>query len=867
MKIDTQKIKEKNSIVELVQRYGKVIKNGRTTSFLPDSHNPTAFQIFEDTNSYYDYKAGRGGDVIDFIMYVTGCNFIEACKELGGEFDSRYIKRMKELEDQIDTWHKALLAAPEHIEYLHSRGITDATIEEYRLGLGTMASEKNPRIIIPHLSQYGHAIYYVGRDRARGEPKYRKPSKEYTGLESQLYGLNTLGRTKADLWTGEGYLDGLILAQAGEQILFAGSGFFANKHLPYLMSVAHGVKTLYLAFDVDDTGRKSTVKMSWIALRNHIERVRFIPSYDIDGKYCKDVNDYFCAGGNVDELKSRALSAYVFLSQNLKSLDEAEELLTHVKFLVGSVELEEIKANILKKYPAEKDLIEESAKKSKDKQAKFNADKFLKDHKILHYGDKGKNGQYVEYEFEGGYWREVFTGDIEAEIAGMNKKQIAPELVSKIEAYIRQNTKVQIKDRPQFNSGDFVNFTNGTFELETGQFRLHSPDDYITDRGVFKYDSNADCPMFKKFLDESVRPGDRQALDDLLGYLLYSDNSLERLFFLHGKAGRGKSTFLDILSELFKGSLTALTPTDFQRPDLLARLEHARVNIVDDVNANLSVDAVKTINSVVSGKTIRVRPLYQKGYEIKSRTKIILAGTDTPRLKEKEHGLMRRITFIEFCFEGQADSGLAKRIIAAELPGIFNYLYECYKDLKDRGEIRQSESQGKLKSELEQNSDRVLAFWIDNADSYEGKKISTENLFKDYGAWLFMVHNERPRMLKREFLRRFKDVLTMNKISIEEKIMKENKQTVRGIKFTAQTQAMPEPSNRELQIYEDHKNEYERAHFNHTKLGVDINTTGTLEDYLQSIIDSSIFMTDGKQKAAIALRVLKSKEGGQVTTA
>ncbi len=103
--------------------------------------------------------------------------------------------------------------------------------------------------------------------------------------------------------------------------------------------------------------------------------------------------------------------------------------------------------------------------------------------------------------------------------------------------------------------------------------------------------------------------------------------------------------------------------------------------------------------------------------------------------------------------------------------------------MKDRGEIRQSESQGKLKSELEQNSDRVLAFWLDNTESYEGKKISTENLFKDYCAWLCMVHNERPRMLKREFLRRFKDVLTMNKISIEEKIMKENKQTVRGIQF------------------------------------------------------------------------------------
>lgn len=45
------------------------------------------------------------------------------------------------------------------------------------------------------------------------------------------------------------------------------------------------------------------------------------------------------------------------------------------------------------------------------------------------------------------------------------------------------------------------NLLNGTFDLRTKTFRPHDPRDMLTKVANVQYDKDADCPLFKEFMD------------------------------------------------------------------------------------------------------------------------------------------------------------------------------------------------------------------------------------------------------------------------------------------------------------------------------------------------------------------------------
>lgn len=74
-----------------------------------DERTPSC-HIYTDNNSFFDYGSGRGGSVIDFVMYVMGCNLERAIMFLES-FDipevGRFVKSTpKEIQDFSDRFDK-----------------------------------------------------------------------------------------------------------------------------------------------------------------------------------------------------------------------------------------------------------------------------------------------------------------------------------------------------------------------------------------------------------------------------------------------------------------------------------------------------------------------------------------------------------------------------------------------------------------------------------------------------------------------------------------------------------------------------------------------------------------------------------------
>jgi len=82
---DYHKNREKAKRVKITNIYSGELKSGRILvgkcPFHEDTGNPN-FRLYTDTNSWYCFRCGEGGDVITFMMKLKSCNYVQAIREL-----------------------------------------------------------------------------------------------------------------------------------------------------------------------------------------------------------------------------------------------------------------------------------------------------------------------------------------------------------------------------------------------------------------------------------------------------------------------------------------------------------------------------------------------------------------------------------------------------------------------------------------------------------------------------------------------------------------------------------------------------------------------------------------------------------------
>lgn len=201
-----------------------------------------------------------------------------------------------------------------------------------------------------------------------------------------------------------------------------------------------------------------------------------------------------------------------------------------------------------------------------------------------------------------------------------------------------------------------LNCRNGVVDLRTGELLGHDRKRLITKLCPVAYDPDARFELWDRFLDE-VTEGDEALLGFLrrsAGYSLTGDTGEEVLFFTHGPAATGKSTYLDALRATWgEYATTADFETFLQqhtgggaRNDI-ARLAGARlvVSIEVDEGKRLAEGLMKTITG---GDTVTARFLYRESFEFRPAFKLHLAANDAPRVSHDDEAMWRRILRVPF---------------------------------------------------------------------------------------------------------------------------------------------------------------------------------------------------------------------------
>jgi putative DNA primase/helicase len=253
---------------------------------------------------------------------------------------------------------------------------------------------------------------------------------------------------------------------------------------------------------------------------------------------------------------------------------------------------------------------------------------------------------YLMYRWNGKCWVDDAEGYIHGKLVEAEGEDYKPYHLTTLTQIIQGLTFKNGLEEPPPN---LICFENGVLDINTMEFKPHSPDLFFRNTIHANYDPNAKPEEFLKWLDE-VQP-DKEAqktIQEMFGYCFHRDHPFHVLFFLVGAGRNGKGTLMRTLTSLLgKENCTNIPlerlPERFQVTNLIGKL----VNIVSEPKTSLvTTETIKMltgqdlITAEFKGK--------QKTVQFVSYTKIVVIANRLPPVNDSSLAWWERVVITEF---------------------------------------------------------------------------------------------------------------------------------------------------------------------------------------------------------------------------
>ena len=304
-----EELKQRCDIESLISSYVLLKRAGRNLKGLCPFHSEKtpSFVVYPESQSFYCFGCGAGGDAISFIMRAENLEYIEAVKFLAEKAglpmpentaeDRTGKRRMRILEMNREAarfFHRCLVKGEDRrgLEYLANRGMDKKMIIRFGLGYapdswnalrdhlqqkgysweemldaalvikgrnGSVYDTFRGRVIFPIIDLRGNVIGFGGRVLSSDKgPKYLNSSDTLAYKKSRnLFAMN-FAKNAADkrLILCEGYMDTVSMHQAGFDNAVATLGTaLTMRHIRVLAK--HAPKKIVYLFDGDAAGQKA----------------------------------------------------------------------------------------------------------------------------------------------------------------------------------------------------------------------------------------------------------------------------------------------------------------------------------------------------------------------------------------------------------------------------------------------------------------------------------------------------------------------------------------------------------------------------------------------------------------------------------
>ena len=317
-----------------------------------------------------------------------------------------------------------------------------------------------------------------------------------------------------------------------------------------------------------------------------------------------------------------------------------------------------------------------------------------------------------------------------------------------------------------------LNTPSGVINLKTGEMKEHNPEYYFTKITSVDCSANADCPRWLKFLDD-IFGGDKDLIryiQKAVGYSLTGSTAEQCAFFLYGTGRNGKSTFLDVIRDVFGDYAANIQPeTIMVRSSQssainsdIARLKGAR--LVTSVEPNEGVRINEGLLKQLTGDdTVTARKLYSEEFEFKPEFKLWMATNHKPIIRGTDTGIWRRIHMVPFTVqipEDKVDRNLNHKL-KAEMTAIFKWCVDGCLLYQQEG-LKMPRAVLESVKEYRREMDVISAF-IEDSCELTGS-VQSSVLYSAYVNWAEMNNEYCMSNMKFsvEIAKRFEKVRTKN---------------------------------------------------------------------------------------------------------
>ena len=305
-----EELTRRTDIVELVGSYVQLKRKGRLYGGLCPFHSEKSpsFYVYPDTQSFYCFGCGAGGDAITFAKKINSIDYPEAVKMLAaragmpepqeddktGRMRSRILSMNKEA---ARFFHACLNSTVEEARqaraYWRRRGLDDKTIVRFGLGYAPDDGQalyqflrdkgynqqeldasglfkRSPsgriyclfwkRVMTPIFDLRGNIIAFGGRVLDDSKPKYvNSPETLVYHKSDTIFALQIAKRSASRRFVlCEGYMDVISMQQAGIDTAVCACGTALTPDQVRLIS--EYADEVILSYDSDEAGQKATLR-------------------------------------------------------------------------------------------------------------------------------------------------------------------------------------------------------------------------------------------------------------------------------------------------------------------------------------------------------------------------------------------------------------------------------------------------------------------------------------------------------------------------------------------------------------------------------------------------------------------------------
>lgn len=268
-----------------------------------------------------------------------------------------------------------------------------------------------------------------------------------------------------------------------------------------------------------------------------------------------------------------------------------------------------------------------------------------------------------------------------------------------------------------------------------------TPQFFTTNALDYAYDPHADCPLWLKFVDETldIKSDSALALQEVSGYCVSRETSQQKIPFFVGASRGGKGVTARVITGIV-GKQNVCNPT-------LAQLQ-GNFGLQKFLGKSLAIfgdsrfsgrDAsvvVERLLSISGEDSLSVERKYQAEVTAKLKTRILMLSNELPRLPDASGTIANRFLVIQYTqsFLGREDPGLTEKLLA-ERPGILNWALCGLQRLREQRRFTEPKDSKEIVDEMKDLASPISAFIKECLEAGKDEKLPVADAYDCWKLW------------------------------------------------------------------------------------------------------------------------------------